>query len=151
MHNVEPDAVDPTDPTHSMDSKDHGMNIRGIGVDIVEVERIEQAIERWGDGFVVRLFTPAEDERSRHPRVRSMRLAARFAAKEAVMKALGLGWRTMAWREIEILNDPLGKPVVALRGSARQAADRQGIAGVQVSLSHTHALACASAIAIGDG
>lgn len=122
------------------------MVIRGVGVDIVEVSRIDQAIARWGEAFVSRIFTAAENEHARHPRVRSMRLAARFAAKEAVMKALGLGWRAMAWREIEIVNDPLGKPMVTLHGSARQAAERQGISTVHVSLSHTHDLAFASAV-----
>jgi holo-[acyl-carrier protein] synthase len=124
------------------------MTLRGVGIDIVEVRRIEQALDRWGDAFVMRLFTPAEDERARPPRARSARLAARFAAKEAVMKALGLGWRAMGWREIEILNDPLGKPTVTLRGGAKRAADRQGIATVLVSLSHTRDLAFASAVAV---
>jgi len=64
------------------------------------------------------------------------------------MKALGLGWRAMGWREIEILNDPLGKPTVTLRGGAQRAAERQGIAAIHVSLSHTRALAFASALAI---
>lgn len=126
------------------------MQIRGVGVDIVEVARVEQALARWGESFVSRLFTAAEAERARRPRVRSQRLAARFAAKEAVMKALGLGWRTMAWREIEILNDALGKPTVTLTGGARRAADRQGITGLHVSLAHTHELACAQAVALGD-
>lgn len=124
------------------------MNVRGIGSDIVEVARIEHAVTRWGESFVARVFTRAEDERSRHPRVRSMRLAARFAAKEAVMKALGLGWRAMAWHEIEVVNDPLGKPTVVLWGGARAAAEEQGISDVLISLSHTHELAFASAIAI---
>ncbi|HEU5300087.1 MAG TPA: holo-ACP synthase, partial [bacterium] len=88
------------------------MDSRGIGIDVVEVGRIEEALARWGDAFVARVFTAGEDERARHPRARSQRLAARFAAKEAVMKALGLGWRTMAWHEIEIRNDPLGRPTV---------------------------------------
>jgi len=114
----------------------------------VEVRRIEQALDRWGDAFVTRIFTTAEDERAKPPHARSARLAARFAAKEAVMKALGLGWRAMGWREIEILNDPLGKPTVTLRGGAQRAAERQGIAAVHVSLSHTRALAFASALAI---
>lgn len=124
------------------------MNVRGVGSDIVEVSRIEHALARWGETFVSRVFTVAEDERSRHPRVRSLRLAARFAAKEAVMKALGLGWRAMAWREIEIVNDPIGKPMVALQGGARAAAERQGVTEVLVSLSHTHELAFASALAL---
>lgn len=124
------------------------MKVRGVGSDIVEVARIEHAVARWGESFVTRVFTRAEDERARHPRVRSMRLAARFAAKEAVMKALGLGWRAMAWHEIEVVNDPLGKPMVVLWGGARAAAQEQGISDVLISLSHTHELAFASAIAV---
>jgi len=127
------------------------MQIRGVGIDIVEVARIEHALDRWGDAFVTRIFTTAEDERARPPRARSARLAARFAAKEAVMKALGLGWRAMGWRDIEILNDALGKPTVTLRGGARHAAERQGIAAVLVSLSHTRDLAFASALAVEQG
>jgi len=127
------------------------MQIRGVGIDIVEVARIEHALDRWGDAFVTRIFTTAEDERARPSRARSARLAARFAAKEAVMKALGLGWRAMGWRDIEILNDALGKPTVTLRGGARHAAERQGIAAVLVSLSHTRDLAFASALAVEQG
>ncbi len=122
--------------------------IHGVGVDIVEIRRLEQALERWGETFVARVFTAAEQDRARRVRVRTQRLAARFAAKEAVMKALGLGWRTMAWREIEILNDPLGKPAVTLHGSARRVATQHGIVQVHVSLSHTHDMACATAIAM---
>lgn len=125
------------------------MDVRGIGIDVVEVERIEQAIARWGDAFVLRVFTSDEAERARHPRVRSMRLAARFAAKEAVMKALGLGWRTMAWREIEIRNDPLGRPTVFLTGGAARAAAQQKVGTIHVTLTHTHELALASALALG--
>src|SRR5439155_22969380 len=72
-------------------------SIKGVGTDVVEVRRIEQALDRWGDAFVTRIFTIAEDERAKPPHARSARLAARFAAKEAVMKALGLGWRAMGW------------------------------------------------------
>jgi holo-[acyl-carrier protein] synthase len=113
------------------------------------VNRIEQALSRWGDAFVARIFTPGEDERARHHRARSQRLAARFAAKEAVMKALGLGWRTMAWREIEIRNDPLGRPTVTLSGGAARAAEQRGIGTIHVTLSHTRSLALASALALG--
>ena len=127
------------------------MDVRGIGIDVVEVGRIEQALDRWGDAFIARVFTPREDERARHPRARSQRLAARFAAKEAVMKALGLGWRTMAWREIEIRNDALGRPTVILTGGAARAAQQQGVGQIHVSLSHTHQLALASALALGPG
>ncbi len=124
------------------------MMIHGVGVDIVEVERLEQAIARWGDAFLSRLFTAGERAHAYPARVQSRRLAARFAAKEAVMKVLGLGWRMMAWREIEIVTDPMGKPSVTLHGGARQIADQQGIAQIHISLSHTGRLAFASAIAV---
>jgi holo-[acyl-carrier protein] synthase len=123
------------------------MTIYGVGVDIVEIPRIQRALRRWGEPFIRRVFTVGEQDHARHPRVRMARLATRFAAKEAVMKALGLGWRTMAWREIEISNDPLGKPTVTLHGTARHAAEQYGIRYVHISLSHTHDLACATAIA----
>jgi len=126
------------------------MDVRGIGIDVVEVQRIEHALQRWGEAFVSRIFTPGEEIRARHPRVRSQRLAARFAAKEAVMKALGLGWRTMAWQEIEIVHDPLGRPSVHLRGGAARAAQQQGVAAIHVTLSHTRVLALASAVALGS-
>ncbi len=125
------------------------MVVRGVGVDVVDVRRVERALARWGDAFARRVFTAAELERARPARARGMRLAARFAAKEAVMKALGLGRRAGRWREIEILHDPHGKPVVALHGNARAAADRQGVADVLVSLAHTSHLAVASAVALG--
>lgn len=126
------------------------MDVRGIGIDVVEVERIEQAIARWGDSFVRRIFTPDEANRAGHAHARGMRLAARFAAKEAVMKALGLGWRSMAWREIEIRNDPLGRPTVLLTGSAARVAAQQGVSAIHVTLTHTHELAMASALAVGS-
>jgi len=123
--------------------------VRGIGIDVVEVRRIERALTRWGEAFVTRVFTPGEEGRARHPRVRSRRLAVRFAAKEAVMKALGLGWRTMAWHEIEIVPDPLGRPTVRLRGGAAQAAQQRGVGTIHVTLSHTRDLALAGAVALG--
>jgi holo-[acyl-carrier protein] synthase len=125
------------------------MDIRGIGVDVIEVDRIGRALLRWGDPFTRRLFTPDEVTHAGPEPTRAMRLAGRFAAKEAVMKALGLGWRRMAWREIEIRNDDAGRPMVALSGGAARAADDLGISDVLISLTHTRDLAAASAIAIG--
>jgi holo-[acyl-carrier protein] synthase len=126
------------------------MDIRGIGVDVIEVARIGRALVRWGDLFTRRLFTADEVRRAGPEPTRAMRLAGRFAAKEAVMKALGLGWRRMAWREIEILNDGAGRPMVTLRGGAARAADDLGVSDVLVSLTHTRDLAAASAIALGS-
>lgn len=122
--------------------------VLGLGVDIVEVERIERAVARWGDAFVRRVYTSREIDRVAGPGVLGQRLAARFAAKEAVMKALGVGWRDLAWREIEITNDPLGRPIVHLHGAARRIADERGISDVLVALSHTHDHAVANAVAV---
>ena len=127
------------------------MNVVGLGVDIVEVERIERAITRWGEAFIRRIYTPREIERSAAPVVVSARLAARFAAKEAVMKALGVGWCALAWREIEIANDHQGRPMVRLHGAALQIARSRGVVEVQVALSHTHDHAVANAVALGKG
>lgn len=126
------------------------MDIRGIGIDVVEVERMRRALARWGDPLTRRLFTADEVSRAGPEATRAIRLAARFAAKEAVMKALGLGWPTMAWHEIEILNDDAGRPTVGLRGGAARAAHLQGVSDVLISLTHTAHLAAASAIALGN-
>lgn len=126
------------------------MTVLGVGTDIVEVDRVERAVARWGEAFVRRVFTPAEAERARAAPLRAPRLAARFAAKEAVMKALGVGWRALAWREIEILNDALGRPEVRLHGAAARIAEQRGVTGVLVALSHTHQHAVANAVALGN-
>jgi holo-[acyl-carrier protein] synthase len=125
--------------------------ILGVGVDMVEVARIQRAIARWGDGFIRRVYTPRELERAATPAVLAPRLAARFAAKEAVMKALGCGWRGLAWREIEITHDPQGRPVVCLHGAAQRIAAARGIVEVHVALSHTRQHAIANAVAVGAG
>jgi holo-[acyl-carrier protein] synthase len=125
------------------------MEIRGVGIDVIEVDRIRTALARRGDPLLKRLFTADEVRRAGPEAMRAKRLAARFAAKEAVMKALGLGWRTMAWHEIEILNDEAGRPTVGLHGGAARAAHALGISDVLVSLTHTGDLAAASAIALG--
>jgi phosphopantethiene--protein transferase domain len=126
------------------------MTVVGIGVDVVEVDRIARALARWGEAFTRRIYTAAEVSRADAGASRMSRLAARFAAKEAVMKALGVGWRALAWRDIEITNDALGRPVVHLRGAARRIADEHGIRQVLVALSHTHEHAVANAIALAD-
>jgi len=127
------------------------MTIVGLGVDMIEVGRIDRAMRRWGEAFVRRIYTPAEVARAdRSAAGRSARLAARFAAKEAVMKALGVGWRHMSWREIEIVNDGQGRPSVHLHGAAERVARERGIATVLVTVSHTHEHAVANAVALGE-
>ena len=124
------------------------MSMYSIGVDIVEVERIGQAVERWGDRFLRRIFTDAEIAYC-GPRTSS--LAARWAAKEAVSKALGTGWAPQEahaagwidWTEIEVVRLNSGQPQVLLHGKARARAAALGISGWQLSMSHTreHAVA----------
>jgi holo-[acyl-carrier protein] synthase len=114
-----------------------------IGVDLVEIDRIQAAIERWGKRFTMRVYTPAERA---HCRNRTPELAARFAAKEAVMKALGTGIRGVGWREIEVLPDPNGKPLVYLYGGAQRKAKELGLRNLAISLSHSREYAIASVI-----
>jgi holo-[acyl-carrier protein] synthase len=116
-------------------------------MDVVEIPRVERAIARWGQAFLGRVFTHAELSLVGSAPAVAQRLAGRFAAKEAVMKALGTGWRGVSWREIEIASDTLGNPVVRLSGRAAAVAARQGIGAWAVSISHTKALATAMAVA----
>lgn len=114
-----------------------------IGVDIVETERVESAIKRWGERFLNRIYTEAE---LKIYRGRFLSLAARFAAKEAVMKTLGTGARGVSWREIEILADAHGKPLVKLYGRAKNKAEELNLSEFSISLSHTKQYAVAAAI-----
>jgi holo-[acyl-carrier protein] synthase len=95
--------------------------IRGIGVDIVKVDRIEKAVERWGHRFLERIFTAAEIERCQKRARPAQCLALRFAAKEAFAKALGLGMREgLRWRDIEVVHDNFGKPDLLLHNQAQR-------------------------------
>lgn len=113
-----------------------------VGVDIVEIARIERLIRRWGKTFLQRVFTPSE--LTYHNNTSS--LAARFAAKEAVLKALGACDKGIGWREIEILAEPNGKPSVNLTGKAKLQADNSGISRINISLSHSKEYAVAFVI-----
>jgi holo-[acyl-carrier protein] synthase len=114
------------------------------GVDMIEVDRIDQAILRYGERFFMRFFTEQEliDAAGSTPA-----LAARFAAKEAVSKALGTGIGDVGWKEIEIVNGPRRQPVLVLRGRARELSAELGLHEWAVSLSHTHEHAIAVAVA----
>jgi holo-[acyl-carrier protein] synthase len=119
-----------------------------VGVDLVEIRRIERAIERWGDRFLQRIYTPAETARCRG---RVPELAVRFAAKEAVSKALGVGiwWRGgIGWQDAEVLSDPLGKPLVVLHGRAAERARILGLSEWAISLSHSDETAIAMVVAL---
>jgi len=125
------------------------MMIYGIGIDVVEVDRIEAAIERNGALFVDRLFTEAEQEYCRKQKRPGMHYAARFAAKEAVSKALGTGIGGHAgWLDMEVVRSESGAPTMLFTGNAADFLKAEGIAMVQVSLSHARDYAAANAVAI---
>ena len=117
------------------------------GVDLVEIERFQGAVRRHGERFLRRVFTEQELQiAGQNP----ASLAARFAAKEAVSKALGTGIGLVGWREIEVLRGPDHQPVLHLHGAAAQRADEQGLKTWSVSLSHTQMYAVAVAVALGE-
>ena len=114
------------------------------GVDIIEIERIQRAVSRWGQRFLDRVYTEGEIAfcRGRVPE-----LAVRFAGKEAISKALGTGMFGVSWREMEVLSDPLGKPHVRLHGRAATRASRLGLTDFAISLSHSRDYAIAFVVA----
>ena len=114
-----------------------------IGTDIIEIDRIRHAIERYGERFLNRVFT--KDELNIYGHLPHA-LAASFASKEAVMKLLGTGNRGVAWREIETLNHPSGKPFIRLNGRAEEVAKNLGLKEIDVSMSHSKEYATAVAI-----
>jgi holo-[acyl-carrier protein] synthase len=113
--------------------------IVGSGVDLAEVPRIRKAIERFGERFITRIYTPREiDYVERRGASRFERFAARFAAKEAGMKAIGTGWRHgVRWLDFEVSNLPSGKPTLLFHGVAAKFAERLGVRNVSLSLTHT--------------
>lgn len=125
-----------------------GVGVVGVGTDLVELDRLRDALERQpalGD----RLFTPAEQAYAERHRDPTPHLGARFAAKEAVMKALGAGMSQMAFDEIEVTRDERGRPGVALHGRAAEVAASVGAAAWHLSLTHTGSMAHAVAVATG--
>lgn len=125
------------------------MSIAGHGIDLVSCQRLQEMIDRHGDRFIDRVFTPAEQEYCLDRKREIEHLAGRFAAKEAVLKVLGTGWRDgIKWVDIEVRNDKLGRPIVTLSGLCKEIADELGIAEVLLSISHIDTHAVASAIAL---
>ncbi|HEY6444051.1 MAG TPA: holo-ACP synthase [Candidatus Acidoferrales bacterium] len=121
--------------------------IVGLGLDIAEVDRIEAAIRRHGAPFLERLFTPAEVSYCERHRNRFERYAARFAAKEAAMKALGTGWsQGVRWRDIEVTREVTGKPTLRLAGATLQIAERMGVKNISISITHSGNLALAQVV-----
>ena len=120
------------------------MSVLGIGVDLVENARIQHSLDRFGDRFLQRVFTPGEIEYSQSMKFPARHLAARFAAKEAVSKAFGTGiGKAMGWKDIDVHRKPSGEPFVVLEGGAKKLAEERGVAAVSITLSHTehHAMA----------
>jgi holo-[acyl-carrier protein] synthase len=113
------------------------------GVDIIEIDRIAATLERYGERFLNRVYTPAEQT---YCRGRAAQLASRFAAKEAVMKLLGTGVRGVAWREIEVVRQRGQAPEVVLHRRAAARAERLGIVRIAISLSHSRDFAVASCV-----
>jgi holo-[acyl-carrier protein] synthase len=121
--------------------------IVGIGADIAEIDRIEAAIVRHGQAFLERVFTPEEIRYCERHRSKYERYAARFAAKEAAMKALGTGWRRgVRWRDIEVRNEASGKPGIHFTGETAEHAARLGARHYYLSITHSGNLAFAQVI-----
>lgn len=125
------------------------MNVIAHGVDLVHCPRVARVWQTHGDRFLERVYTARERAYCLDCKDPVVRLSGRFAAKEAVMKMLGTGWRGgVEWTDIETLPDPLGKPLVTLHGVTAELARAVGIALVLISLSHAGDYACASAIGV---
>ena len=125
------------------------MEIVVHGIDLVDCPRIEEMINRHGERFVNRVFTEAEQAYAEANRNNIEKLAGRFAAKEAILKLMGTGWRgKIAWTDIEVINNDVGQPEVTLSGEVRKIADKLGIEHVSVSITHTANFAIASAVAL---
>ena len=117
------------------------------GIDLIEIKRVEEAVERHGERFLQRVFTVGELADCKG---QAASLAARWAAKEAASKALGTGIGDVGWREIEVLHGPAHQPLLRLHGAAARLAEEQGLTTWSVSLSHSQSHAIAMVAAVGE-
>ena len=125
------------------------MEIVAHGIDLVDCPRIEEMIKRHGERFIRRVFTATEQAYAEANKNEIEKLAGRFAAKEAILKLMGTGWRgKIAWTDIEIINNSTGQPEVTLDGEVKKIADKLGIKHISVSITHTANFAIASAVAM---
>ena len=125
------------------------MKIIAHGIDLVDFPRIEEMVKEHDKRFLDRVFTTAEQAYADSNKNRIEKLAGRFAAKEAVLKLLGTGWRgKIAWTDIEIINNPAGQPLVTVSGEVKRLVDKLGIKQISVSITHTANFAIASAVAL---
>ncbi len=121
--------------------------VLGIGTDLAEVSRIERTVSQFGERFLARVYSGSELSYALSKANAAERLAARFAAKEAGMKAIGTGWsQGVTWHDFEVVNAPSGRPSLRLTGKAEQIAQRMGVKRVSLSLTHTATLAFAVVI-----
>jgi len=127
------------------------MQIIGIGTDIVECLRIARLLERHGEQFLQRVFTAREIEYSQSRKQSTQHFAGRWAAKEAILKAIGTGWvRGIGWPDVEVVNQGSGKPEVVLHGRAQELSEEAGIDEVLLSISHCRSHAVAYAIGVAE-
>jgi holo-[acyl-carrier protein] synthase len=125
-------------------------HIIGIGTDITECLRIARMIERHGDLFINRVYTPEEIRYCQNRKQATQHFTGRWAAKEAILKSLGTGWQPgIAWCDVEVRNEPGGQPVVGVRGGVKEVVEQLGVAQILVSISHCRTHATAYAIALG--
>lgn len=127
------------------------MQMIGIGTDITEIARVERMLERHGEFFRTRVYTETELDYCRDRKNEAQHFAGRWAAKEAILKAIGTGWITgISWRDVEVVNEPTGKPIVRLHRGARKAAEERGVREVLITISHCDCHAVAFATALGE-
>ncbi|MHC4121326.1 MAG: holo-ACP synthase [Planctomycetota bacterium] len=125
------------------------MTIVAHGIDLVDCPRIEQMVQRHGERFIDRVFTAAEQAYAKSSKNEIEKLAGRFAAKEAILKLIGTGWRgKIAWTDIEVINNASGQPEVTITGEVRKIAESLEIDHISVSITHTANFAIASAVAL---
>jgi holo-[acyl-carrier protein] synthase len=123
--------------------------IKGLGIDLVKIERVSNLIDRWDNRFLKKVFTGEELAYSRTRSLTPQHLAARFAAKEAALKMLGKGLKGLNWHQLEIINDSNGKPELVLHGRASELANMIGIKEIHLSITHEREYAIAQVI--GEG
>ena len=127
------------------------MNLIGIGIDVVEVDRVKSSLDEFGERFLEKLFTKTEQEYCGRQKRPELHLAARFAAKEAIAKAFGTGiGKEIGWLDMEIIRRESGEPEVRLSGNASSYAESRGVVRVMVSLTHAKHYAAANAVIMGD-
>lgn len=127
------------------------MKIIGQGIDLVECERVERVWRMHPERFLARILTPSERVYCARRKNPVPHIAGRFAAKEAILKMLGTGWRgQIAWTDMEVLNDSAGQPLVALSGESASVARRLGITRILISITHTEKHAAASALGLSE-